>query len=240
MNIQTLASSSAGNCYRISDGYTPLLIEAGIPWRQIQQGLDYRTSEIQGCLITHGHKDHSKAVNDVMRAAIDVYTSKETAAFLGLNGHRLHEIEAGRQFKIGTLEILPFETEHDIEGSLAFLLYSNKTREKLLFLTDSYYCKYRFKGLNYVLIECNFANDILRRNIEAGLIDSAMKNRLLQSHFSLGHVKQFLRANDLSQVKEIRLIHLSAGNSDAERFKREVMATTGKPVIVAGEWGVGV
>jgi phosphoribosyl 1,2-cyclic phosphodiesterase len=237
MHIQTLASSSKGNCFRISDGYTPLLIEAGIPWRQIQQGLGFRTSEIQACLVSHGHKDHSKAANDVMRAAIDVYTSKETATILGLNGHRLHEIETGVQFNIGTWTILPFETEHDCEGSLGFLLYSNKTREKMLFLTDSYYCKYRFKGLTHIMIECNYAHDILQQNIEAGLIDSAMKNRLLQSHFSLDHVKQFLRANDLSQVKEIHLIHLSAGNSDAERFRREVMAVTGKPVIVAGEYG---
>jgi phosphoribosyl 1,2-cyclic phosphodiesterase len=235
MHIQTLASSSKGNCFRISDGYTPLLLEAGIPWRQIQQGLDFRTSEIQACLVSHRHKDHSKATSNVMRAGIDVYTSKETATALGLNGHRLHEIEARAQFNVGTWAILPFETEHDCEGSLGFLLYSNKTREKLLFLTDSYYCKYRFKGLNYILIECNYAHDILQQNIEAGLIDSAMKNRLLQSHFSLDHVKQFLRANDLSQVKEIILIHLSAGNSDAERFRREVMAASGKPVIVAGE-----
>jgi phosphoribosyl 1,2-cyclic phosphodiesterase len=205
MHIQTLASSSKGNCFRISDGYTPLLLEAGIPWRQIQQGLDFRTSEIQACLVSHRHKDHSKATSNVMRAGIDVYTSKETATALGLNGHRLHEIEARAQFNVGTWAILPFETEHDCEGSLGFLLYSNKTREKLLFLTDSYYCKYRFKGLNYILIECNYAHDILQQNIEAGLIDSAMKNRLLQSHFSLDHVKQFLRANDLSQVKEIHL-----------------------------------
>lgn len=29
--------------------------------------------------------------------------------------------------------------------------------------------------------------------------------------------------------------NMSAGNSDAERFRREVMAASGKPVIVAGE-----
>jgi phosphoribosyl 1,2-cyclic phosphodiesterase len=235
MDIHTLASSSAGNCYIIDDGHTKLMLECGIPIKQIREGCGHNLHEIQACLISHGHKDHSKAASDVMKAAIDVYTSKVTALNLGLNGHRLHEIEARAQFNVGTWAILPFETEHDCEGSLGFLLYSNKTREKLLFLTDSYYCKYRFKGLNYILIECNYAHDILQQNIEAGLIDSAMKNRLLQSHFSLDHVKQFLRANDLSQVKEIILIHLSAGNSDAERFRREVMAASGKPVIVAGE-----
>jgi phosphoribosyl 1,2-cyclic phosphodiesterase len=64
-------------------------------------------------------------------------------------------------------------------------------------------------------------------------VSKALKSRLLKSHFSLENVKQFLRANDLSRVREIWLLHLSDGNSDAERFKREVMELTGKPTYIA-------
>lgn len=60
-----------------------------------------------------------------------------------------------------------------------------------------------------------------------------LKNRLLTSHFSLENVKEFLKANDLSQVREIWLLHLSDGNSDQVRFKREIMELCGKPVYVA-------
>ncbi len=76
--------------------------------------------------------------------------------------------------------------------------------------------------------------DILRANIEAGLVPVELKNRIIQSHFSLENVKKFLQANDLSQVREIWLIHLSDDNSDADRFKREIQELTGKPVYVAG------
>ena len=38
-----------------------------------------------------------------------------------------------------------------------------------------------------------------------------------------------------NRVEAIWLIHLSDDNSDAERFRREIMAATGKPVYVAGE-----
>lgn len=35
MDIQVLASSSRGNCYRIDDGTTPILLECGIPFKDL-------------------------------------------------------------------------------------------------------------------------------------------------------------------------------------------------------------
>ena len=46
--------------------------------------------------------------------------------------------------------------------------------------------------------------------------------------------QDFLRANDLSRVKEIHLLHLSDRNSSANCFKKEIQSLTGKPVYVAG------
>ena len=42
-----------------------------------------------------------------------------------------------------------------------------------------------------------------------------------------------LRANDLTKVSQVVLLHLSAQNSDAERFQREVALAIGKRVVVA-------
>jgi len=108
------------------------------------------------------------------------------------------------------------------------LVYSTVTKEKLLFATDTFYIKPKFAGLDYIMIECNYAKDILDKNDT----NKKVKNRLYSSHFELENVKEFLKANDLSQVKAIYLMHLSDGNSDEIRFKHEIMALTGKPVIV--------
>lgn len=234
IKITTLASGSTGNCYHITDGKTRLLLECGIPFKQIQQGLNYQVSSISGCLISHEHKDHCKAANDLMRSGINIYTSYGTAGMFipALGGHRLWTVESQHKFKIGTWTILPFETQHDAAEPLGFLL-ANQDGDKLLFATDTYYVRYRFKGLTHIMIECNYAADILQANVDAGLVPVALKNRLLQSHFSLDNVKKFLKANDLSQVREIWLLHLSDGNSDAERFKTEIMELTGKPIFVA-------
>jgi phosphoribosyl 1,2-cyclic phosphodiesterase len=84
------------------------------------------------------------------------------------------------------------------------------------------------------MIECNYSKKILDENIAAGRVPMVQKNRLLKSHFSLKNVKDFLKSNDLSKVKEIWLLHLSDRNSNAERFKREIQEISGKPVYVAG------
>lgn len=233
IEIVPLASGSRGNCYWLTDGSTPLLLEAGIQFKEIQKQLNFRVSELAGCLISHEHKDHSKAVPDMMKAGVNCYMSQGTVEALDVTGHRLHIIQAKQQFQVGTWAILPFDTQHDAAEPLGFLL-ANQDGEKLLYATDTYYIRYMFKELTHIMVECNYAADILRSNVEAGLIEPALKDRILKSHFSLEHVKDFLRANDLSKVQEIWLLHLSDDNSDADRFKREIQELTGKPVYVAG------
>lgn len=232
IDIQPLGSSSAGNAYRVTDGQTALLLEAGLRYKDIQRALEFRMSDIAGCLISHDHGDHSKAAKDVMKAGINIYTGQDTADALGLSGHRLRPVVARQQFTIGTWAILPFEVEHDAAEPLGFLL-ANQAGDKLLFATDTYYVRYRFSGLTHIMVECNYSIQILNENIVAGRVPAVMKKRLLRSHFSLENVKDFLRANDLQRVQEIWLLHLSDNNSDEELFKREVQALTGKMVRVA-------
>jgi phosphoribosyl 1,2-cyclic phosphodiesterase len=232
IEILPLASGSQGNCYYITDGSFPLLLECGIGMKEIQRGLNFRTSQLASCLVSHEHKDHCKAVQDMMKAGIDCYMSAGTAEALGISGHRLHIIKAKQQFRIGTWTILPFETQHDAQEPLGFLLV-NRDGDKMLYATDTYYIRYRFQGLTHIAVECNYSLDILRANVEAGMVEPALKTRIMKSHFSLENVKKFLQANDLGKVQEIWLLHMSDGNSDSERFKREVQELTGKPTYIA-------
>lgn len=74
--IKVLASGSTGNAYIIQAEEEILLLECGINFKEIKQGLDFDLSKVKGCLITHEHKDHSKAIKDVLAAGIDIYMSK--------------------------------------------------------------------------------------------------------------------------------------------------------------------
>lgn len=226
------ASSSKGNLYTADDGQSRIMIECGLPWREVRRALDFQTSGISGVLLTHHHLDHARSAEDAARAGIDIFASRATLTALGLTGHRFHVIEARSQFQLDTWAVMPFETVHEGEqgDTLGFLLASGG--ERLLFLTDSCYCPFRFAGLSVIAIECNYAADIMAENVKAGDVHPGLRRRIARSHMSLETVKEMLLANDLSQVKEIWLMHLSSGNSDERRFKNEIEETTGKPTYI--------
>ena len=227
MQIEVFGSSSKGNCYHVKNE-TSLLLDAGIPIKRIKQMLDFKLSSVKGVLITHQHMDHCSAVKDLVKAGVDCYMNQATQTALGVSGHRIKVIDPMEHFKIGEWSILAFPLEHDVDN-LGYLL-SNGT-EKIVYITDTYFCRYRFTGVTHILVECNHSYEILWRS----KLDLSFKNRLLRSHFSLENVKEFFNANDLSKLQEIWLIHLSEANSDAELFKREIAELTGKIVHIGGE-----
>lgn len=232
MNIRCHNSSSRGNLYTITDGRTNLLLECGIAYQKVLKVVDFKLSEYAGCLVSHEHGDHAKAIREILGSAINVYTSKGTAEALSLKSHWLHIIESKKSVTVGSFTILPFEIQHDAAEPLGFLIYSNHLKEKLLFATDTYYIKYRFSGLDYLMIECNYDLDILNSNVEAGKLPQAHKNRVLKSHMSLGNLVKYLQAIDLSKVRQIYLLHLSDGNSNERLFKETIENEFYRPVTV--------
>lgn len=232
MEIKIIASGSSGNAYLVSDPKTTLLIECGVSFKRIQQGCNFRTNDIAGCLLSHGHKDHSKAAQDLISRGIDVYTSQGTIDALSLSSHCVHAIKELFRFEIGTFSVFPFDIEHDAPEPLGFLITSTVTEETLLFLTDSFYCRYVFKGLTHIMIEANYSLDILRENIESDSGMGARKSRILESHMSIDNLEDMLKANDLSRVQQIYLIHMSSDNGDPDGFKDRIQRLTGAEVYV--------
>ncbi|QIB26071.1 MBL fold metallo-hydrolase [Caloranaerobacter azorensis] len=232
MKLKILGSSSSGNCYLLQNKTETLVLECGVKWNEVKKALNFNMTNICGCLITHEHKDHCKYIKDVLKAGIDIYSTKGTLKALKIDSHRSHVIEYLKPFKVGGYSILPFQTKHDCEEPVGFLI-QHEDMGTLLFATDTYYLEYKFENLNHILVECNYSLDILNKNIEAGKIHPAFKNRVLQSHFEFDNVKNFLKANNLAQVANIVLLHLSNDNSDSARFKTEIEKLTGKLVHIA-------
>lgn len=232
MEITVIASGSTGNAYRISDGQTAVLLDAGIPLKVIQRALNFRVRDLSGCLITHAHGDHVKAAGDLAKAGVNIYASQGTIDACRLSGHRIKTVRALEEFQVGTFAVLPFDVQHDAPDPLGFLITSRTTGEKLLYFTDTYYIKYRFEGLTHIMGECNYSMDIIEQSVRNGYIPPELVPRLVKSHMSLEHFTDLLKANDLRHVKQIYLLHLSNNNSDADRFKEAVQRLTGTEVYV--------
>jgi phosphoribosyl 1,2-cyclic phosphodiesterase len=238
LQFTPLASSSAGCCYRVACGgaKAPLLIEAGIRFELIRRGLDFQVSSLAGCLVSHAHGDHCRAAGELMRAGVDCYASPETWKQIDpdgrLLGHRSKAAFARQEFAIEDWTVLPFEAVHDTPGTLGFVVGS-PDGSRLLYLTDSAYSPFTFPGLTHMAVECNWSSEALRRSTAEGRVHHDRFRRTVKTHMSLERLIDMLKANDLSKVEEIHLLHLSDDNSDEEGFKLAVQRATGKPVYVA-------
>ena len=220
--ITTFESGSTGNLHLLEIGGKKILLECGLSMRKITEYLDYNL-DIDFCLLSHYHKDHSKSAVEIMKAGINLHCSVETADYLKLKSHRLKIIKA--LFPIKNINIYPFRTNHDVDGSLGFIIHHGI--ERVLFATDTGSMPYKFPGLTHIIIECNYLESIIDE------LKPEENTRIKKTHMGLQDVLIFLDRNDLSQIREIRLIHLSDRNSDPDYFKSEIQKATGKLTIIS-------
>ncbi len=238
MQIKVLASGSKGNAYHISDGVSSILLDAGIPLKQIRVGIGFKLSAVCGAFITHRHNDHAKAVCDLLAAGVDVYAPSDVFAAKKAAGRHCKPIEDGivdgkaqGWIAVGTFRVLPFACHHDVPN-LGFYVHSDATGENLLYFTDTYYIEPVFPDLHYIMAECNYDTDAIDESVRDGRIPMQLKARLVKSHMGIDTLLAMLKANDLSKVRRIYLLHLSDNNSRADEFKARVQAVAGCEVYV--------
>jgi len=207
VDIRVIDTGSSGNAYVIGDGSTSVLIEAGIPIKQIRAALDYKLcSSVSACFITHEHKDHCKAVYDLIKFGVICYASEGTWNALDIKcGHFSKKIAAlgvgsPCMVDVGTLTVRAFELQHDAAEPLGFLIDSKLTGERVLYFTDTYYLKNTFTDVTHVLAECNYDAETLSESIDDGTTATAFVPRVYRSHMSLETLIKTLKANDLSRI----------------------------------------
>ena len=231
MDIQIIGSGSSGNSYTISDGRTRIMLDCGLPLAKLQAATGYTISGLDSCLITHSHQDHCKAHKDLSRLGVDLYAHPDTIRQMKAQGHRYKAIQHGKQFSVGTFDILPFDLVHDVTNT-GWLCQSRETGEKLVYVTDTMYLPYRFRGITHWMIECNNDLEAMEANVEAGTLNRELKHRIQRSHMSIETLLGIFQANDMAQTEQIYLLHLSNDNSREAEFLDRVVKATGAQVIV--------
>lgn len=240
VKFEPLASSSSGNAYRLScPSALPLLIDCGISYTAISVALDFSVSQLAGCLISHAHGDHCKAALELMKAGVDCFATPETWRQIEEKwkkkvGHRAHPVSTGALQRIGLWHFTSFSVVHDCEGTVGFVIDSPEG-DRGLYLTDSMYSPFTFSELTHIWVECNHSDEIRRDRTLSGQMDRHRASRTAKSHMSLERLQAMLRANDLSQVEEIWLLHLSDENSDEAAFRDAIVKEFGKPTYVAAK-----
>lgn len=220
LTFRSLASSSKGNAYLVSDGETVLLLECGLPYKKLAEKSGFTLMNTAACFVTHEHKDHSHAVEQLVKRGVPVFMSEGTARALELWDAEI--IEPNVPIMVGAFRVMAFRVAHDAADPFGYLIDDTRTGERLLFAADTHSLSYIVPRLTYIAIECNYEESLLAASQR---IPESLKNRIRHSHFEVEDVIRWLKKQDLSHVLTIYLLHLSAGNSRAAawqtRFVRE-------------------
>lgn len=230
MELIVIGSSSKGNGYVLNGTQEALCIEAGTKLIEAKKALNFDLQKVRGCIVTHVHNDHSRYAKDYAEGGIHVLALAQVLETKGITRNAT-SITLGNAYRLGGFVVTPFALQHDVP--CVGYVVQHAECGKVVFITDTYACQYRFKGVNNYLLECNYSDEILEANVAAGRVQPAMRDRLLTSHLELSNCIRYLQTSDLSQVQKVVLIHLSDGNSNETQFVQQVREATGKRVYAA-------
>lgn len=224
MVLKCLGSSSSGNCYILENDNEALVIEAGVPFMEVKEALDFHTSKIQAVLSSHEHGDHRKYMHEYEKAGImclagNVHTHNGVVRTGGI-----------QSIRYGGFKVYPFSVEHDVP-CFGYLIEHDEIG-KLLFVTDTEYIKYRFNGINHIMVEANYSQEIIDENMNNGRIVKSLRDRIMKSHMSLDTAIGIVKANKNHGLRNVILLHLSRDNSDRKEFKNRMQEAAGKYVNV--------
>ena len=207
-----LYSGSSGNALFCQYGDTRLLIDAGKSGKTIEGalasiGADIRT--ISGVLITHEHSDHIYGAGVLARKYhLPIYATRETWLAMKdkigkIPPDTMREIEAGKDFWLGDIGVVPFSIPHDAADPVGFRLYggnlSVSTATDLGVFSENVYAN--VAGSTLVLLESNHDPELLRSNPR---YSAALKARILGDH---GHL-----SNEACSGALLRLISAGTGS----------------------------
>lgn len=225
MRLKCLGSSSAGNCYLLtSDSGETLILDCGIPIKEIKKGLNWNIKDVVGVLCTHKHLDHSKSVADIRNMGIRVF-NPTLDIFLDV----VH---------FGDFTIRPFDlttvdgrwTHTNADGSecpcYGFLI-THPEMGRMLYITDTELIKWRFKDINHILLGVNYDKDLVDT-------DNPKANHVFRGHLSIDTACDFVKANNSDSLQNVIMCHLSSENADKDSFIAKMKnAVNGANVDVA-------
>lgn len=226
--IRIIGSSSTCNCYIIDSGGKILLLECGVSMNEIIRNIGNDFNRIVGCTSTHVHGDHMNAstANELVKRGIPVYMGEDVLKEVDFT--QFLPILSGRKNEVGGFTIQPFKVAHNVPN-YGFLI-ETPNGERIVFVTDAIECRYKFKDIDCIMVECNHDDDTMLDNLDKNEVSMSHP----ENHLGLHDCIAFCKANMNPHLKQVILIHLSHQNINEEYALKSVQdAMQGIPVSVA-------
>jgi len=221
MRIASLGSGSKGNATLVDTGETLLLIDCGLPRRDVEERLQSRGvsgQDIDAILVTHEHGDHCRGVAPLAKAHdLPVFLTAGTATSGQLEGLTSGVvIRPGDQFAVGDVDICAEPVPHDAREPVQFCF--NHKDLKLGVLTDlgsiTPHVVQAFSGCDALVLEFNHDPQMLAD----GPYPYAVKKRVGGDfgHLTNAQARQFLDHADTTRLKMLFVAHISQQNNVPE------------------------
>lgn len=210
MQLHCIATGSTGNCYTLtSDSGETLILDCGIPIKEIKKGLDWNIKDVVGVLCTHKHLDHSKSVKDFEAMGIPVFAPYRSLKPMIIGDYRL-KIQA---FDLTTVDGRWTHTNADGSECPCYgFLITHPEMGKMLYITDTELIKWRFKGINHILLGVNYDKNLIDRD------NTGKANHVFRGHLSIDTACDFVKANYSDSLQNVIMCHLSSENADRDSF----------------------
>lgn len=226
MKLKCIATGSTGNCYTLtSDSGEVLILDCGIPIKEIKKGLNWNIKDVVGVLCTHKHLDHSKSVKDFETMGIPIC---EPYKALLMNQFLANSYFTVRAFDLTTVDGRWTHTDANGEPCPIFgFLITHKEMGRMLYITDCELIKWKFKDINHILLGVNYDKDLVDT-------DNPKANHVFRGHLSIDTACDFVKANDSDSLQNVIMCHLSSENADKDSFIEKMKnAVNGANVDVA-------
>lgn len=226
MKLKCIATGSTGNCYTLTpgDGET-LILDCGIPIKEIKNGLNWNIKDVVGVLCTHGHLDHSRSVKDFNDIGIPVCTPYVA---LLMNQFLQSSYFSVRTFDLTTTDGKWTHTNGDGSECPCYGFWiQHPEMGIMIYATDTELIKWRFKNVNHILLGVNYDPELLSG-------DDAKLNHVIRGHMSIDTACEFVKANASDHLQNVIMCHLSKESADAGKFIEKMKkAVPGANVCVA-------
>lgn len=210
MKLKCIATGSSGNCYLLqADNGETLILDCGIPIKEIKKGLDWNIKGIVGVLCTHKHLDHSKSVKDFETMGIPIC---EPYKALLMNQFLANSYFTVRAFDLTTVDGRWTHTDANGEPCPIFgFLITHKEMGRMLYITDCEVIKWKFKDINHILLGVNYDKDLVDT-------DNPKANHVFRGHLSIDTACDFVKTNNSDSLQNVIMCHLSSENADKDSF----------------------
>ena len=229
MYVDSLYSSSSGNCTRVYNDTTSILLDCGVSMKRIFANGEF---PIDGIFCSHEHSDHVAGAGVICRKLkTPIYIHEQSYEPLKERIFKkcedyINDFKGGQSVTIGDFRIHAFSTRHDSKnGGMGYVVKEISTGKRFGYLTDTgsftKLMKTTLEGCDAYFLECGHDVDMLEASEQ---YDQILKDRIrspfghLSNEQTMGFVEDVVKTN-FSQTQWIIFGHLSERTNTPELVK---------------------